>query len=72
MNELTTRLSELIKAIKAPKYFILGIVILFLTLVLLPLLKILAIIIGVLFVFISFNPGHDISRRTIRMINKFK
>ncbi len=70
MNELAAKLSELTKSIKAPRYFILGIVILFLTLVLLPVLKLLAIALGVLLVFISFYPDHEISKRVRHYIDK--
>ena len=72
MNELTAKLSQLTKSIKAPKYFILGIVILFLTLALLPLLKLMAIILGVLLIFISFYPEHAISRQVRHYIDKLK
>ena len=72
MNELAARLSELTKSIKAPRYFILGLVILFITLVFLPILKLLAMILGVVFILISFFPEHDISKKIIQFIDKLK
>lgn len=72
MNGLAAKLSELSKAIKAPKYFILGIVILFLALVLLPILKVLAIVLAAVFILISVYPEHDISKQIIRFFKQLK
>lgn len=72
MNTIAARLSELVKAIKAPKYFMLGLVILFSALVLLPVLKLLAIIFAAMLIFIGINPEHDISKYLLSFIKKSK
>lgn len=70
MNEWTARLSELTRAIKAPKYFIIGLVILFIALVLLPVLKLLAIVFSGLLIFIGFYPDHRVSKQVIYLLKK--
>ena len=76
MNEIAAKLSEiftdLTKYIKAPKYLAAGLIILFMTVVLLPVLKFLAITLAVIFIFIGFNPEHDLSQQVMEFINKLK
>ncbi len=76
MNEVLEKLSgifnELSTYIKAPKYLIAGLIILFVTLVLFPILKFLAIILAAIFIFIGFNPEHDLSQQVTEFLNKFK
>lgn len=76
MNEIAAKLSgiftELSKFIKAPKYLLAGIIILFITLLLLPILKFLALVVAAIFIFIGFNPEHDLSQQVMDFINKLK
>ncbi len=76
MNEIAAKLSEiftdLTKYIKAPKYLAAGLIILFMTVVLLPVLKFLAITLAVIFIFIGFNPEHDLSQQVVDFFNKLK
>ena len=76
MNEIAAKLSEiftdLTKYIKAPKYLAAGLIILFMTVVLLPVLKFLAITLAVIFIFIGFNPEHDLSQQVMDFFNKLK
>ncbi len=76
MNDIAAKLSgifsELKKFIKAPNYLIAGFIILFVTLILFPILKFLAITLAVIFIFIGFNPEHDLSQQVMNFINKLK
>ncbi len=76
MNDITAKLSgiltELKKFIKAPNYLIAGLIILFITLILFPVLKFLAITLAIIFIFIGFNPEHDLSQQVMEFIDKFK
>lgn len=76
MNELAAKLSGiftgLTKYIKAPKYLVAGLIILFITLVLFPILKFLAITLAAIFIFIGFNPEHDLSQQVMDFFNKLK
>ena len=76
MNEIAAKLSgiftDLTKYIKAPKYLIAGLIILFITLILFPILKFLAIILAAILIFIGFNPEHDLSQQVIEFFNKLK
>lgn len=76
MNEIVAKLSgifsELTKYIKAPKYLLAGLIILFITVVLFPILKFLAITLAVIFIFIGFNPEHDLSKQVMEFFNKLK
>ena len=76
MNEIAAKLSalftDLTKYIKAPKYLAAGLIILFMTVVLLPVLKFLAITLAVIFIFIGYNPEHDLSQQVMEFINKLK
>ena len=65
LSELTSKLT---RTIKAPKYFILGLALLFTAIVLLPILKILAIISAAILIFIGFNPDHKVSRQILSFI----
>lgn len=76
MNDITAKLSEMFtwlrKYIKAPNYLIAGLIILFLTVVLFPILKFLIITLAAIFIFVGFNPEHDLSQQVIEFVNKFK
>jgi len=76
MNEIVAKLSgiftELTKYIKAPKYLFAGLIILFITVVLLPILKFLAFTLAAIFIFIGFNPEHDLSKQVMEFFNKLK
>ncbi len=71
-NKLSTLFSDLTKHIKKPKYLIAGLVILFITLVLLPILKFLAITLAAIFIFVAFNPTHDLSQQVMDFFHKLK
>ncbi len=76
MNEIVAKLSgifsDFTKYIKAPRYLIAGLIILFITLVLLPILKFLAITLAAILIFIGFNPEHDLSQQVMDFFNKLK
>lgn len=72
MKELGDKISELFKQIKVPKYFFIGIGILVVIFLLLPFLKLLAILLAMVFIFISIFPDHQISKKIYDLIEQFK
>ncbi|MCW8929960.1 MAG: hypothetical protein OQL19_06970 [Gammaproteobacteria bacterium] len=80
MNEIAAKISvifndlsnNLSKYVKAPKYLIAGLIVLFVTLLLFPLLKFLAFTLAAILIFIGFNPKHDLSQQVMDFFNKLK
>ena len=72
MKEFGDKIMELFKQIKDPKYFYIGIGILVVIFLLLPFLKLLAIILAAVFIFISILPDHNISKKIHSLIEQFK
>ncbi|MCU7834724.1 MAG: hypothetical protein KZQ83_05645 [gamma proteobacterium symbiont of Taylorina sp.] len=72
MNNVKKILADCFKLIKAPKYFYTGIGILVTIFLFLPILKLLAIILAILLIFISFFPDHMISQHFNGLIERFK
>jgi hypothetical protein len=72
MKELGDKFAELFKQIKEPKYFFIGIGILVVIFLLLPFLKLLAIVLAIVFIFISILPEHKISKQINDLINQYK
>ena len=72
MKELGDKFAELFKQIKEPKYFFIGIGILVVIFLLLPFLKLLAIVLAIVFIFISILPEHKISKQINDLINRYK
>jgi len=72
MDEFKEKMTGLLKLIKAPKYFYVGIAILLIIFLFLPVLKLLAIIVAIIFIFIGFFPDNAISQQITDLINRFK
>ena len=72
MKEFGNKISELFKHIKVPQYFFIGIGILVVVFLLLPFLKLLAIILATLFIFISIMPEHKISKKLNELVDQYK
>lgn len=72
MDEFKKKIAELYSYIKEPKYFYIGIGILITLFLFLPFVKLLAVILASVFIFISFFPEHAISEKFTRLIERFK
>lgn len=72
MKEFGDKISELFKQIKVPQYFFIGIAILVVVFLLLPFLKILAVILAAVFIFISIMPEHTISKKISELVDRYK
>ncbi len=72
MDEFKKKIAQLFSYVKDPKYFYIGIGILITLFLFLPFLKLLAVILAAVFIFISFFPDHVISEKFTRLIERFK